>query len=159
MTEEITDENVKAAIRSAAKSLARCEQCRVGLERKLAQKEFPKDAVMSALNFLEERGYLSDERYAASWIRTHCSVKSYGKLRLLRELTARGVSKAIAENAIEDYFITHTERELCMQAFSKLRSQGKSEQKIMRALIDKGFSYTMIQKLCKNGDGAEYVSE
>ena len=60
MTEEITDEQVKSAIRTAARSLARSEQCRAALERKLLQKEFDENSVRQALDFLEKKHYLDD---------------------------------------------------------------------------------------------------
>ena len=104
MTEEITDEQVKSAIRTAARSLARSEQCRAALERKLLQKEFDENSVRQALDFLEKKHYLDDERFAASWIRTHCTYKPQGRIRILRELLSRGVKKNVAENAIRDYF-------------------------------------------------------
>ena len=144
------DENTKAAIRSAARSLARSEQCRAALERKLIQKEFDTETIKAALDYLEEKKYLDDERFAASWIRTHCSVKPQGSIRLVRELCVRGVSHEIAQRAVNSYFDTVDEFELCSKAFQKLRSKNKNEQKIMKSLADYGFSYKMIQQTFKN---------
>ncbi|WP_294431568.1 regulatory protein RecX [uncultured Treponema sp.] len=144
------DETVKAAVQAAARSLARCEQCRAGLERKLIQKEFDAQTIKSALDFLEEKNYLNDERFAASWIRTHCAFRPQGRIRLERELCVRGVSREIARNAVDSYFETVDELELCEQAYQKLLLKNKSEQKIMKALADYGFSYKIIQQVFKN---------
>jgi len=147
--EEITDENVKAAIQVAARSLARCEQCREGLKRKLLQKEFDQETIKEALDYLEMRGYLDDTRYASSWIRNHCAFKAQGRIRILRELMIRGVSKEIASDAIEEYFSVNSEMDLCEKAFSKYYGQKKDPQKIMKSLADSGFSYKMIQTIFK----------
>ncbi|MCR4822463.1 MAG: recombination regulator RecX [Treponema sp.] len=147
--EEISDENVKSAIQAAARSLARSEQCRASLERKLLQKDFNQETIDKALDFLEEKKYLDDERYASSWIRTHLPFKPQGKIRILRELTFRGVKKNVAENAIRDYFSNITEENLCEEAFKKYSSRKKDPQKIMKSLADSGFSYALIQKIFK----------
>ncbi|MBQ9207878.1 MAG: regulatory protein RecX [Treponema sp.] len=141
------EETVKLAVEAAARSLARCEQCRAGLERKLLQKEFEKDVIQQALDFLEEKGYLSDARYAEYWIRNHCTFKPQGRIRLLNELTSRGVSREVAKNAVESYFEKVDEVELCKIAYQKLVSKQKTEQKIIKSLADSGFSYKIVTKV------------
>ena len=147
---EITDEQVKSAIQAAARSLARTEQCRASLERKLRQKEFDDDSIARALDFLEEKRYLDDGRYAASWVRNHCAFKPQGTIRLVRELCMRGVSKEIASNAVKAYFEGVDETELCRRAFQKLLAKNKNEQKIMKSLAESGFSYKIIQSVIKS---------
>lgn len=149
MTEELSDENVKEVVVAAVKSLARCEQSRSSLEKKLRAREFSADLIEKALDFLEENTYLDDSRYAASWIQTHCISSFRGTRRLLNELLLRGVSKTVAENAVREYFETHDEEELCQKAYEKFLSQKKDEQKIIKSLADSGFSYKMIQTVLK----------
>jgi len=156
---EITDENVKSAIQVAARSLARCEQCRAGLERKLLQKEFDEDTIRQALDFLESKKYLDDARYAASWIRSHCAYKPRGSIRLIRELCMRGVSREIAAEAVEAYFETVDEYEVCCKACEKLIIKKKSEKNILKSLADAGFSYKIIQRALKTKEGWACVSE
>ena len=141
---------VRQVVSAAARSLARSEQCRASLERKLLQKEFSPETVKVALDYLESKNYLDDARYASSWIRNHRAFKPQGRIRLLRELTSRGVKKTLAENAIRDYFINIPEESLCEEAFKKAASKKKDPQKILKSLVDSGFSYSMIQKIFKN---------
>ena len=143
------DENVKAAIAAAARSLARCEQCRAGLERKLIQKEFDKETIKQALDFLEERQYLSDARYAEYWIRNHVMFKPQGSLRLLKELCARGVSREVAKNAVDSFFSVVDEVDLCREAYQKLVLRQKNDKKIIKSLADCGFSYKIVTKVLK----------
>ena len=142
--------NVKLAIEAAAKSLARCEQCRASLERKLVQKKFDEETIKQALDFLESRKYLDDERYAASWIRSHCSFKPRGSIRLVRDLCARGVSRKIADEAVKAYFENVDEYELCDSALKKLLTKNKNVKKLLKSLADSGFSYKIIQRVLKN---------
>ena len=151
------DEIVKSAIQTAARSLARCEQCRASLERKLLQKEFDKETIGIALDYLESKKYLDDARYASSWIRSHCAFRPLGSIRLVRELCMRGVSREIAEDAVKSYFESVDETEMCRLAFEKLSSKNKSEKNLTKSLADKGFSYKIIQRIIKEnkvGDNA-----
>ena len=156
---EITDENVKSAIQVAARSLARCEQCRASLERKLLQKEFDENTIKQALDFLESKKYLDDARYAASWIRSHCTYKPRGSIRLIRDLCAHGVSREIASDAVKAYFETADEYELCCKACQKLILKKKNEKNILKSLADAGFSYKIIQRALKSKEGWACVSE
>lgn len=150
-------ENVKAAVIKALNSLARTEQCRASLERKLAQKDFCKEDISVALDYLEERNFLSDERYASLWVRSHCSLKSQGKIRLMNDLLSRGVKKSVAEKAINEYLEQNPEIELCRKAYKKCVKQGKTSEKILKSLAQSGFSYNMIQKVLRSEDN--YAAE
>jgi len=158
MTDEITDENVKSAIISAAKSLARCEQCRASLERKLVKKGFENQVISQALDYLESKNYLDDYRYASFWIRSHCDYKPQGSYRLLKDLCERGLSRETASAAIKEYFESHNEEELCSRAFDDLIKKNKSEEKILNSLANSGFSYKIIQRVFKNKKGQSNAS-
>ena len=147
------EENVKKAVELAARSLARSEQCRAGLERKLLQKEFDSAAIKEALDFLEEKKYLDDARYASSWIRTHCALKPRGRIRLISELCARGVAREICVKAVDSYFETVDEYELCFQALKKLILKKRNEKNILKSLADSGFSYKIIMRVLKKEEG------
>lgn len=160
MPEEITDLNVKLAVEAAARSLARCEQCRASLERKLIQKEFDEDVVRQALDFLESKKYLDDERYASYWIRSQCAFKPRGSIRLVRDLCARGVSRQVAVQCVKSFFEKNDEYEFCAEAYKRLLLKNKNEQKILKSLADSGFSYKIIQAIFKNNkEGLDSGSE
>lgn len=155
--------NVKSAIEAAARSLSRCEQCRASLERKLLQKEFSDETIKTALDFLESKKYLDDERYASFWVRTRCAFKPRGAIRLISELCSRGISKEIAKKAVSSYFEQVDEEELCLEAYKKLLLKNKTEQKIIKSLADSGFSYKIIKSVLRshfsNKEGLDDVTE
>ena len=135
-----------AAERKAEDYLARCEQSRAGLTRKLLQKEYGKKYIEMALDYLENKKYLSDERYAASWLRMHCSTKLQGRTRLASELMARGISRQTAQQALDEFFADNDEEEICRRAFLKA-CRKKSGEKLIKFLADSGFPYKMITKV------------
>ncbi len=143
------EESAKLALQSAVRSLARCEQCRFSLERKLEKKEFSPEDIKEALDYLEANNYLSDERYAETWVRSHCAFKPMGAMRLIRELRMKGLSNEIAKRTVAAFFETVDESVLCRQAYQKLSRKLKNEQKIIKSLADSGFSYKMIQSVLR----------
>lgn len=147
--ENLMSESVKLAVIKALNSLARTEQCRFSLEKKLLQKGFEKNDVSSALDYLESKNFLNDERYASMWLRNHCAFKFNGKIKLLNDLVSRGVKKSVAEKAVSEYLEENPEIELCQKAYKKYVQQGKSYEKLMNSLAQSGFSYNMIQKVLK----------
>lgn len=136
-----------AAERKAEEYLARCEQCRMGLERKLAQKKMPANSIKAALDYLEGRELLSDRRFAFSWIRSHTINKPQGRIRLLSELCSRGICSQDAKSALDDFFADVDELELCKRAYKKALRNGKTGEKLLKSMIDSGFSYKMIKEI------------
>lgn len=156
--EELTEEEaadltdaglIFAAERKAEDYLARCEQSRFGLTRKLVEKGFDKKYVSAALDWLVSKNYLSDERFAGAWLRGHILTKFQGRSRLLNELLIRGIDRNTATKAIDELFETADEEELCRKAYEKQVAAKKQGDKLIKAMLDAGFSYKMIQKIQK----------
>jgi len=56
----------------------------------------------SAIARCQELGYLDDGRYAQAFVRERLRLKPRGRVRLVSELLARGVDRAIAERAVSE---------------------------------------------------------
>ena len=134
-----------AAEKKCEALLARCEQCRAGLERKMAQKGFSKEPVALALDYLESKNFLSDERFASSWLRIHAVSKCQGRTRLTSELLSRGISRDITARAVDEFFTEHDESEMCRKVLEKATRAGRTGDKLIKYLLDSGFSWKMIQ--------------
>ena len=134
------------ATQKALSLLARCEQCRAGLERKLLQKGFAKATVCGVLDALEEKGLLSDARFARAWLNSRRIGRAEGRTRLLAELSARGIAKDVSKKAVDDFFEEFDEEEICLRAAQKYLSRGYSGEKLMAAMQRSGFSYKMAAR-------------
>ena len=132
-----------AATQKALALLARCEQCRAGLARKLLAKGFSKDTVEGVLDALEERDFLSDRRFARAWLNSRRIGHYEGRSRLLSELAARGIGKEVAKEAVDSFFEEFDEGEICRKAAKKFVAQGKSGEKLMASMQRAGFSWKM----------------
>jgi regulatory protein len=95
--------DIEAAFRAGLRSLARRSYAVGDLRRKLIQRQHPAAAVDAALERLAERGLLDDARYARLYAGTRVA-RGRGPSRLLRDLEARGVTRAVAEQAVKDAF-------------------------------------------------------
>ncbi|MFP5246854.1 MAG: regulatory protein RecX [Thermoanaerobaculia bacterium] len=71
------------------------------LRRKLRRKQFAPDEIDSAIERLRREKWLDDERFAGAFVRTR-SNKRIGRLRILRELHAAGVSDEAASRAVAE---------------------------------------------------------
>lgn len=139
-----------AAESKAVEYLARAEQSRFSLSRKLSAKKFGKKYVDMALDYLESVGCLSDGRFARAWLNARRISHSEGRARLRRELAARGIAADVAEAALDEFFAETQEQELCRRALRKylrLHHGAAGGGKVIRALSARGFGYGMIREV------------
>jgi len=143
----LLDAGLTCAVELKAVSyLARAEQSRFGLKRKLIEKKYEKKYIEAALTYLEGRGYLSDLRFATAWLNTRKINHFEGRSRLAAELAARGIAREVAVQALDEFFTENDEDELCRKAYEKL-SKSKSGEKLTAAMIRAGFTSKQIRNL------------
>ena len=146
-TDSLLDAGLTCAVElKAVGYLARAEQSRFGLTRKLIEKKYDKKYVEAALTYLEWRGYLSDLRFATAWLNTRKINHFEGRSRLSAELTARGIARDVAGKALDEFFTENDEDELCRKAYEKL-SKSKADEKLIAALLRSGFSMKQIKSI------------
>ncbi len=146
-TDSLLDAGLTCAVElKAVGYLARAEQSRFGLTRKLIEKKYDKKYVEAALTYLEGRGYLSDLRYATAWLNTRKINHFEGRSRLAAELAARGIARDVAGKALDEFFTENDEDELCRKAYEKL-SKSKADEKLITALLRSGFSMKQIKSI------------
>ena len=146
-TDSLLDAGLTCAVElKAVGYLARAEQSRFGLTRKLIEKKYAKKYVETALTYLEWRGYLSDLRYATAWLNTRKINHFEGRSRLAAELAARGIARDVAGKALDEFFTENDEDELCRKAYEKL-SKSKADEKLIAALLRSGFSMKQIKSI------------
>ena len=146
-TDSLLDAGLTCAVElKAVGYLARAEQSRFGLTRKLIEKKYDKKYVEAALTYLEWRGYLSDLRYATAWLNTRKINHFEGRSRLAAELAARGIARDVANKALDEFFTENDEDELCRKAYEKL-SKSKADEKLTAALLRSGFSMKQIKSI------------
>ena len=146
--QDIVDAGLAFAAESkAVEYLSRSEQSRFGLAKKLGNKNYERKSIEMALDYLEFKNYLSDERFARAWLNSRRINHSEGRTKLAAELASRGISKEISRIALDDFFSENTEIELCKRDFFKISKSCADSEKIIRRLVVHGFSYSIIKKV------------
>ena len=126
---------------------------------KLEEKFWNKDAVLKAIEKLEEFGYLNDLNYAISYIES----KTYGKNRISYNLFQKGIDRSTVEKAYltldegkEENIDDVKLEKLIDKNSSKINSSNsrdekklKEEQKLIQYLARQGFSLDKISKKLK----------
>ena len=93
--------DVEAAVRAAARALARRAFAIGDLRRRLLQRQHPAAAVDAALARLEGQGLLHDEQFARQYAASRAA-RGRGPARLLTDLLSQGVERRVAEQAVGD---------------------------------------------------------
>lgn len=139
----------------AVSYLSRREYSRRELGEKLRRLGSEDDAkVDEVLDYLEEKGYLSNERFAEQFLRAKAS--RYGQSRLRMELRQRGLSgeeidRAIEglDRAIEGLAGSEEDRAWSVweKRFSSYPEDQKEKAKQIRFLMSRGFSYAIVSRV------------
>lgn len=80
--------------------LGRRDYTTTELRAKLADRGYPIEDITKALQDLTAEGLLDDRRVAEAHVRTASRVKGRGRLRIRRELEARGVDRALVNELL-----------------------------------------------------------
>lgn len=136
-----------AAESKALEYLSRAEYSRFLLTKKLIEKKYEKQFIENALDYLEYKNYLSDERFCHAWLNSRKINHSEGRIKLSAELSVRGIDRKLSEKVLNEYFKENSEYELCKKDAKKAQKNLVDPQKIIRKLISHGFSYSMIKKV------------
>lgn len=142
---KFSDNTVDGAFAEASKEPLQNEAVRV-LQR------FPKDSgpVDAVIDRLTELKYIDDLQYAKDYLEHRIKFKPRGKFLLTRELTQRGIDKAVVNNLWEQSGVD--EADVAIEALQKWQKSwpGISGQKLRerayRFLAGKGFKADAIYK-------------
>ena len=129
---------------------------------RLLAREHPADTIDAAITHLLETRGLDDKRLAQAHARTSVEIKGRGRLRVIRELQARGVDKEVAAEAVADVFGEKDERSLVARALQKkLRTRSRpadaaEQARLYQYLMRQGFTPAVaieaLRKLRKTSD-------
>lgn len=136
----------------ALRALAGRDYSRVELERKLASFETEPGQLAKALDELQAKGFLDEQRAADSL--AHRRGQKLGTARVVQEMKARGIdAEAIAQTASQ---LKATEleraREVWRKKFGQAPVDANERGKQMRFLITRGFSAETIRRVVAGVD-------
>jgi len=130
--------------------LARREYSRAELVARLQAKQVPADDINTCLDELAEKGWQSDTRFAASFIRTRV-LRGQGQRRIENDLRQRGVDsdtiRAALDDVVEQEGVDWFElaRDVLARRFDCPGQTPKERARRERFLLGRGFDFEQIR--------------
>ncbi|MBC5646866.1 RecX family transcriptional regulator [Christensenella sp. NSJ-35] len=143
----LCEDGEKYALACAMKFLSYRMRTEKELRGKLSGKGISEDCVERAVKKLKEIGYLDDREFAGLYAQE--LLQKYGQRVAVQKLMQKGVPRGIAEEAAKD---AGQEEQIIDGYIVRLKQKhrneeaGKAKQKIIRALMAKGFEYEEIKR-------------
>lgn len=128
-------------------NLARREHSRFELANKLEHAGHPREDIDSILDEFEAKNWLSDQRFAESYVNDH-RAKS-GAVKLGYELKLRGVSESIIHDVLMSQNGDELERAraIWQKKFGRLPATPQEKAKQSRFMQSRGFATDVIRQL------------
>ena len=125
---------------------ARSEHCAADVRRKLFEWSTPSDLFDEIERILYERGFLNDVRFCQAYVHDKVAYQSWGRVKIQAGLRALALPEKEIREAIENI-----DQEQYVKNLKGLLLQRKSdsEEKRLRFLLQRGFSYEEIKKCTK----------
>lgn len=118
----LVEAEVRARLRAAAFSLLSVRaRSRRELADRLKRKEFPIRLIERCLDEFEDAGWIDDPSFARSVVRDRLRLRPRGPGRMTQELRTKGVSEAVAREAVDTVF---EEEEVSIEALALEVAQG-----------------------------------
>jgi len=136
----------------ALKLLAAREHSRSELEKKLASHEEAPGELAQALDELQAKGFISEQRVVESVLNRRAARLGTGRVR--QELQAKGISADAMAEAVETLRLTEVERarEVWRKKFGDPAADPAGGAKQMRFLAARGFGADAIRRVVSGAD-------
>lgn len=136
----------------ALRLLSGREHSRVELQRKLAAYEEEPGSLARALDELQAKGFISEQRVVASVI--HQRAPKLGAMRIRQELQNKGLDAQLVAEAVTSLRATELERcrEIWLKKFGEPPTDATERGRQARFLAARGFTAEVIGRVVKGGD-------
>ena len=136
-------DGVEGAVRMALSLLAYKENTEKELRTKLIDRGCSEEDADSAIAYVVQKRYLSEERYFMRFVESCARTRLLGRRRILAEAKRKGFSEKTVSAFAEKAFGAIDFDECCFEAYKKCRLPTK--EKIVQALLRKGYGIDNIK--------------
>lgn len=157
--QELVDKiNYKKAINKCYDLLSRRDHSVKELRTKLLRTSDEKNAD-KAIEKMLELGYLDDEKYARTLLSHLINDKKMSKSFIKQEMFKRGIDASIIADCLEEVEIDNVSNitELILTKYQNKLRNDDGKEKVIAALMRKGFSYSDIKNAFYRIENDEYV--
>lgn len=146
----------KEALNYALRLLDRRDYTKKQLEDKLNSRGVAERDIIEVINYLKEKGYVDDERYARNYVYFRLK-RGYGKKRIRFELLNKGIDEAIIDKALG--LQDEQADEVFLKKYELLRGKKNLKKKLFDYMQRRGFDSQTIFGLFEKYDVRERIDE
>ena len=130
---------------------SRREYCTADVLKK-AEKALDGDhqQAVKVLNVLVEEKFVDDRRYAAAFARDKSTIAGWGAVKIRYMLSAKGISKDIISEALEEVDVRKADdrlRKLLENKDRSLKEDPQRKMKLLRFALGRGYSYDEVSAI------------
>ncbi len=146
----------KEALNYSLRLLDRRDYTKKQLEDKLNSRGVAERDIIEVINYLKEKGYVDDERYARNYVYFRLK-RGYGKKRIRFELLNKGIDEAIIDKALG--LQDEQADEVFLKKYELLRGKKNLKKKLFDYMQRRGFDSQTIFSLFEKYDVRERIDE
>lgn len=144
------------AVRSAMRSLDVRDFSAHELIRRLCDKGIGREYAEQAAQYLEDKGYIDDGRYAEQLLERYVG-KGYGPMRVRQELMRRGIDRELAQELVDGLDFEEDNIRACFERkYSGADLDDyKERRRVANGLFRNGFGWDAINRLLREEQGGD----
>ena len=108
---------------------------------------------MKILAVLVEEKYVDDRRYAEAYARDKAAIAGWGAVKIRYMLSAKGVSRDIISQALEEIDVRKADdrlKKLLENKYRTLKDDPQRKMKLLRFALGRGYSYDEVSEVLKS---------
>ncbi len=125
---------------------AKSEHCAADVRRKLYEWAAPAEISDEIVENLYKNDFLNDARFCHAYVHDKVAYQSWGRIKIQAGLRALDLPESEIRKSLDE--IDEKQYKSNLQALFKQR-KSDSEEKRLRFLLQRGFTYDEIKKICK----------
>ncbi|MBR5782081.1 MAG: regulatory protein RecX [Bacteroidales bacterium] len=126
------------------------DRCKKEIFTKLDSFELSDSDKDFIIDFLCDDGYINDERYCRSYVKSKLNLKKWGVNKIKLSLLAKGIDREIIDNIISEIDQDSYKEELVNLLKNKKVNESdpyKRKAKLIRYAVGKGYSLSMVMEV------------
>ncbi len=129
------------------------DRCKKEIFAKLDTFELDADDRSFIIDFLNEEGFINDERYCRSFVKGKLNLKKWGVNKIKLSLITKGIDRGIIDNVLSEIDQDSYKEELVKLIENKKINESdpyKRKAKLIRYAVGKGYSLSMVMEVLNN---------
>lgn len=131
------------------------DRCKKEIFTKLDSFELSESDKSFIVEFIQDEGYINDERYCRSYVNSKLNLKKWGVNKIKLSLIAKGVDRDIIDEVISEIDQDSYKEELVNLLKNRKINESdpyKRKAKLIRYAVGKGYSYSLVMEIVNGNE-------